>query len=1202
MRRWLPLLVPLVLAAAAARADWFQLSVPGLPYDVQVHDAGHLVVATSQVAQSIGVSDAGVVTLRGTLLPPDPTIFAGAFEAPNGCLAALEELDSWFVWQPGCGSKYAINLGRLGTGMRRTSRGGAYALTFDLAGSGDLAYERDGGSETNWVQAASVMSSDRPRALGVISLGNDDFAMFAAADINAHLSVARNEQFLHAFMRGSLAGDYPRDVLLYDNAGVPGALVVESDAGLSWVGDVSSASALFDPVVLQPPATVVGVGFTLEGGDTSAGLGHGLVTARDTGGTAFFGAVPDPSKPGRAWIQRAGPAFALPADAGRVACIASRFCAVLMDSDGGVPNVLAYWNNNPAVPSPTATYSLSPGQTLPVTVAVQDLDEDPVFVSWATPDGGSYSELAVVRTDVEGRAVDLTAVDAGFCGPTKFPFLVTASDGLAAHARTAATEVIVQRPTPANPLVNVADASVQPPSSPAFVTFVASPGAGGCAPASYDWQASPGWPAGTFFDGGSVTVPTPAVLCGPDSGVYAFGVRAVDDAGFSSGFTSISYEVLRHDLPDPPVATPSSLTLEPGGDAGVIVASAAGTGCAPQSLSWAEQTDSGFPNFRDGGFLIVYPLAQNCGPSPITADYVATASGLDGTASASPVQVTLNVRDIPDQPTVQPDAAVWQLGAGPVTFTASSVGGCPPLGYAWSELGDSGYPWFPNGGLLMVDAGPTCSSSSVVARYSVTATGDGGVSLPTEVTLTIPATDLQLAPNAGPNWSVDQDGGTVTSVASEAPGSCPALSWRWRHKSGPLFDWDAGPSASSNELQVRIPNQCDPLFGTATYGVVAIGSMVTSIETDVTVDVMEVKPNPLDQATLTVIANDRALPSRAEGSVNVQGLTCMDRRYFTIRVQLYGDAGLESEAIVDAGAPFTLYTRHACAGGNFDVVASIADSGTPVADAGVFLPGTPAGLVAVFGGSAFARCGEPLQATLQATFPEPHCNYQEVAWRIVDGGLRFLELSPGQVARGNELTLTSGELELHEMIGQEFQLEVVADAGWDSVSTSVGVRVSVEQDFIAVEHRTDPPIASEATVLGMTLLITNRTPQVFERSCDVKNLVLHEELDGLRYVPGTARLRGQPAEAKQDGDFLYVSIPSLEAGETAKLTYMARPPLLGKPKPHGRVLINGVPVSGKDRGIGAPDRRPVCGCTAGDGLTLAAGAALLALLRRRARG
>ncbi|HSP79583.1 MAG TPA: MYXO-CTERM sorting domain-containing protein, partial [Myxococcaceae bacterium] len=231
------------------------------------------------------------------------------------------------------------------------------------------------------------------------------------------------------------------------------------------------------------------------------------------------------------------------------------------------------------------------------------------------------------------------------------------------------------------------------------------------------------------------------------------------------------------------------------------------------------------------------------------------------------------------------------------------------------------------------------------------------------------------------------------------------------------------------------------------------------------------------------------------------------------------------------------------------------------------------------------------RGTLTQTFPVEACSNPLVTWTQVEGPA----LEEGSLS-GDTVSLATRDTELDALVGQSVVLRVTASDGPGNEATREHRIPITTEPFIQVRRRAELPAAADTSLVGVSVELLNPT------ACGVKDVRFEERLDGLTYVPGSARFDGTPVEAGWEDGTLSVEGLALEGHGSGRLTYVARPHLLGERHMRGEALLRGVPVS---RASAPGTEVPVsgCGCSGagGPGSALLALGALLASLRRRRR-
>jgi MYXO-CTERM domain-containing protein len=167
------------------------------------------------------------------------------------------------------------------------------------------------------------------------------------------------------------------------------------------------------------------------------------------------------------------------------------------------------------------------------------------------------------------------------------------------------------------------------------------------------------------------------------------------------------------------------------------------------------------------------------------------------------------------------------------------------------------------------------------------------------------------------------------------------------------------------------------------------------------------------------------------------------------------------------------------------------------------------------------------------------------------------------------------------------------------VTANTGVVSQVDQTvlittepFVEVRRHTEKATGTDADLIGVSVELSNTT------ACGVSQVEHVERLEGVDYVPGSARFNGTPVEPELMGEVLRVRGLVLEGNTTGLLTYVVRPRLLEGPRFQGQSSLRDIPIS-------QPLEEPPpagCGCAGGGSGGAALGlAGLLAVLLRRRR-
>jgi MYXO-CTERM domain-containing protein len=283
-----------------------------------------------------------------------------------------------------------------------------------------------------------------------------------------------------------------------------------------------------------------------------------------------------------------------------------------------------------------------------------------------------------------------------------------------------------------------------------------------------------------------------------------------------------------------------------------------------------------------------------------------------------------------------------------------------------------------------------------------------------------------------------------------------------------------------------------------------------------------------------------------------------------------------------------------CKGGHFRVTGSLVD-GAGVRSAretkDVETPQLRVELQALSGAPTLTASCEGARATLTQTFPEQACQAPDVTtWEQVSGP----ELTQARLD-GRTVSLATRETRLESLVGQSVVMKVTSSvSSVNEASIEHSLPITVEP-FVRVRRRAEVPAASDTELVGVSVELINTL------ACGVGSVDYVERMRGLTYVAGSAQFNGVPVEASWEDGALSVKGLSLGGADTGRLTYVARPHLLGERRMEGEARLNGAVISiSRQPGIGVPDTG--CGCTSsGPGPVLFALGALVAAVRRRRR-
>ncbi|MBM7115784.1 MYXO-CTERM sorting domain-containing protein [Archangium primigenium] len=236
-----------------------------------------------------------------------------------------------------------------------------------------------------------------------------------------------------------------------------------------------------------------------------------------------------------------------------------------------------------------------------------------------------------------------------------------------------------------------------------------------------------------------------------------------------------------------------------------------------------------------------------------------------------------------------------------------------------------------------------------------------------------------------------------------------------------------------------------------------------------------------------------------------------------------------------------------------------------------------------------AECGQRASLTLPPGFPAEACQSPDVDWRFDKGPATALtKRDDGAVE------LLTEQTDLDSRVGRTVELEVTARLAGQVVTAPREVRITA-RPFVEVTRRSELPAASETGLVGMSVELSNTT------DCDVSEVIHVERLRGLSYVQGSAKFDGQPLAKvtwKEASGELIVEALALPQQGTGRLTYVARPHLVGERLSSGETSLRGEIISLADAPVQPPAEG--CGCSSpASGPMLFALAALAGATRRR---
>jgi hypothetical protein len=531
---------------------------------------------------------------------------------------------------------------------------------------------------------------------------------------------------------------------------------------------------------------------------------------------------------------------------------------------------------------------------------------------------------------------------------------------------------------------------------------------------------------------------------------------------------------------------------------------------------------------------------------------------------------------------------------GPITFTASPGGACAGSSMIWSLVA-------PDSGTLTV-VGDGGSAIYTPPTYFCGGSGDkleaqavyGGSSPPIDVPISLVPWGVPYAPQFVMPVATTQLAGTSAAYLID----------RRNHFCGqaagfPLLDVlivDGGMLPANVQLSVDggllivdSPNGC------------ASGPISVQVETEVDGEAYGRVSVP---ATFNLSLLMNAPPLQApypfsiaetssDGAGNVSGtfglsvpcippgvtanVTVVEKNLSTMPVSLPAAGGWTINGVPGSCGGGTFHVQ-----GNLFVDGGLVAMSTPPIPFTVAPQGAPG--VGAFSPKTIDLSCNTLDATLHVDDSDGGCALSNsiVTWSQTGGAPVTLQ----QVDNHNaHITSTQPGLSL---AGQSATFSVLADDGRGNTATGGGT-VSFEAHFIGFRHSMAPAATNADALTTVQITVVNTQP------CPAGNVMVHESLNGLEYVPGSSTMPMTAAGAGLD-----IGPLALDAGGQFSVSYLARVPLLGSAQPTATATINGVDVTAT---LPAPKPPDSCGCSSSSSLLLLAALSLWprrrALWRRR---
>ena len=599
-------------------------------------------------------------------------------------------------------------------------------------------------------------------------------------------------------------------------------------------------------------------------------------------------------------------------------------------------------------------------------------------------------------------------------------------------------------------------------------------------------------------------------------------------------------------------------------------------------------------------------------------------SGIACSDSVHPVRITasdgllrheqranLNVQVLhtrqPDAPRLSTADVVVQAGreAGALTVLGQANPPCRIATYYWSALTPSAPALATSGGSATFPTPSTlCLEGGQSYRYRVQAIDEGGLlSSPMDFSVRVRPWGVPL-PAFGPDAGVGLDAGQTAELVPQAEHLCkgspgyPGVDTRWELTEGAplpqgvrLRTEDGGIVTGGSAVTRRLAVETEACADARLLFTVRHAPRDDSgIEGPASTIQVRVDPRwvPLSEGQL-VLTPTTSTPEGVAGTVDVEGLNCVQQRGLKARLRLESeDGGLSGEATLPVPGPWEFPLENVCEGGLYRVSGELlggpglrAEPGTAIA---VEVPPAEIPLEPLEEPRLTARCQEGAVGTFRQPVPSTPCPVVPLTWEQVAGPPLTLSSLTGP-----QIDVATQEKGLGELVGESVVLRVTANAG-KVTRREHTVRITADP-FVQLRHHTERPSGAEMDLIGVSVELRNTT------ACGVREVSYVERFEGVDYVPGSARFNGVPVEAESVNDALTVRGLVLEGDSTGQLTYVVRPRLFGQQRFTHQAFLRDVPIS-------LPPEEPLtgCGCTGGGaGAAVWGLAGLLAGLRRRRR-
>jgi MYXO-CTERM domain-containing protein len=678
-----------------------------------------------------------------------------------------------------------------------------------------------------------------------------------------------------------------------------------------------------------------------------------------------------------------------------------------------------------------------------------------------------------------------------------------------------------------------------------------------------------------------------------------------------------------------PVITVGPGTSIPESSTGELFVGAADTDGDPVRLT-VERLDGGVP--PDGG------------PSPLSFVAADVAGGVKLTLTSLPVcedmdvpvqavasdgwrahdtRTAWNFRVIhtagPAAPVLSPNGLIVQAGreAGVISVTGPALPRCRIDRYYWSALSPNAERLDTNGGTASFPT-PTvlCEQNGRTYFYRVQSIDEGGaLSAPTDFNVQVRPWGMPSAA-FGPDAGVGIDAGQTVTLVPAAEHLCqtspgyPGVDTRWELAGGQplpekiqLTTAGGAPVLGTSAVTPRLVVTTQECVGAElTFLVRHYTKDGSGIEGPPSTVKVSVDPRwaPVSTGTLELNPDPAKVTAQTVGGKSaVTNLNCLPQRGNSVKANIRlerPDGTVVRQGEFTAPGDWGFVLDQSCGpAATYHVVGQLLDvSGAGIGGEGsvsaqaltqvtVEVPSGAAPLDPLYEPRITARCGEAARGTLRQRLPSGPCEALPLTWEQI-GGPPLTQ----STFSGSRIDVTTQESDFGALIGQPVVMRVSASTVGLQREHTVPITA---EPFVEVSRRTERPTGADTELLGVTVDLHNTT------ACGVREVNHVERLEGVDYVPGSARFNGAQVEAELHGSELTVRGLMLEGDARGVLTYVVRPRLLGPRRFEGQSLLRGIPISQPPEPLASG-----CGCSGGGSGAIVLGlAGLLGVLSRRRR-